>query len=148
MSAAADDLNRAGIRRLRTALGIARLLPAYLTFTLLRRMLPLPAVARAAWRPPRRGRDLGRAGRAIACLTRLRQLLGRQRGDCLPAALVLYRELSASGVCPTLVVGLQRDHGRLLGHAWVDADGWSRADDPAYEPTLRFGDQGKRLTEV
>lgn len=130
-----------------TSLGIARLLPSYLAFAVLRYVVPLPALARWAWRSPRAvERDLVREQLIVARVTKLRRVFERARGDCLQSSLVLYRELSRAGADPTLFVGFQPSARGLAGHAWVVTDDLPPAELTGslegFVPVLRFGRDG------
>ncbi|MFI5178408.1 MAG: lasso peptide biosynthesis B2 protein [Vicinamibacterales bacterium] len=135
-------------RRVSTAFGIGRLLPMYAAFGALRYVVPLPTLARWAWRSPSGGRDLAREQRIVARVAwvQARTARLRPRGDCLHRSLLLYRELSRSGADPILVVGFRQAHGRMEGHAWVLADGGPVAESPAaveaFTPALAFGRKG------
>jgi hypothetical protein len=138
-------------RRLVTAAGVARLLPSYLAFGALRYLVPLPSLARWAWRSPRVAeRDPGREQRIVARVTKLRRVLERARGDCLQSSLVLYRELSKAGANPTLIVGFEPSARGLAGHAWVVTDGVPVADRAeslaGLTPTLAYGRGGVTST--
>jgi len=139
-------------RRVSTAVGVGRLLPLYIAFGALRYVVPLPRLARWAWRPPARARDHERERLIVARVAWVqgRAALLRPRGDCLHRSLLLYRELSRSGADPTLVVGFRQAHGRMEGHAWVLADGGPVAEAAgsveAFTPALEFGREGALRT--
>jgi hypothetical protein len=161
-------------RRVSTALGIGRLLPMYVAFGALRYVVPLPTLARWAWRPPSGRRDLEREQLIVARVAWVRRALTpfsrshrsvraisprqvyaallRPRGDCLHRSLLLYRELSRSGADPTLVVGFRQADGRMEGHAWVLADGGPVAEPTgsveAFTPALEFGREGVLRTSA
>jgi hypothetical protein len=70
--------------------------------------------------------------------------------DCLQRSLLLYGELAAAGLQPVLTVGLRRQDGRLLGHAWVCVNGAVVAepelDAARFETLASFGAGGAPLT--
>ena len=134
-------------RRTLAALTTARLAVPYLIFSLLKRMVPTTTLARWAWR---RGtfRNRHREVRAIAAVSRLRRTLGADRGDCLEAALVLYRELSRAGADPRLVMGFRTEDKRTAGHAWVEVSGAIVGETPAsppFVPTVVLGPRGRPI---
>ena len=133
-------------RRVMTTIGVGRLVPWYLVFGALRHVVPLPWLARWAWRRPSGQRNRDGERKVIARVERLRRTLERGRGDCLQSSLVLFRELSRAGADPTLVVGFRRTAGRMQGHAWVLADGMpvteSQAALDGFAPTFGFGRGG------
>lgn len=146
MPSSSDALAHPWRRRVATGAGIARLLPWYLAFGLLRHIVPLPWLARWAWHAPSGARHREHDQKIAGRVAWLRRRLEHGRGDCLQSSLVLYRELSRSGADPTLVVGFRRDHGRMQGHAWVLADGRpvAASDDSleGFAPTFGFGRRG------
>lgn len=100
-----------------------RLSAAYGAFAVLKRLVPLDTLVRWAWRePPGAGRNRTREQRVTALVVRLSHLLRAAHGDCLHRSLLLYRELSAAGADPVLVVGFRRGDGGVTGHAWVVVD--------------------------
>ncbi|HUL73814.1 MAG TPA: lasso peptide biosynthesis B2 protein [Vicinamibacterales bacterium] len=136
------------LQSLATAVGIGRLLPMYAAFGALRYVVPLPTLARWAWQAPSAPRDLAREQRMVARVTWVQAHVARlrPRGDCLHRSLLLYRELSRSGADPMLVVGFRQAGGRIVGHAWVLADGGPVAESAeaveAFTPALAFGRDG------
>jgi hypothetical protein len=137
--------------RTATMIRLARLTVPYLSYAVLKRVVPTTILARRAWRArrPKMTRDLEREQRAIATVLRLRRLFGGDRGDCLEAGLLLYGELSRAGADPRLVIGFARDNARVIGHAWVEVDGRSVGEtDPAdrFVPAVRFGAFGRPET--
>jgi hypothetical protein len=117
---------------------VLRLGVAYGLLGLAKRLVPVRTLARLAWIDPRRP-DPRRAEAAVAAITRLRRMTGWAGGDCLEAALVLYRELSRAGEQPVLVVGLTREGRHTHGHAWVEVRG---------APVLEAADGLTRFTRV
>jgi hypothetical protein len=146
MPSSSDATSHPRRRRVATAAGLARLLPWYLAFGALRHLVPLPWLARWAWRASSRERDLEFEQKLVARVIRLRHTLERGRGDCLQSSLVLYRELSRAGADPTLVVGFRRTNGRMQGHAWVLTEGRPVGESQdaldGFAPTFGFGRHG------
>lgn len=146
MPSSSEAISHPRRRRVATAAGLARLLPWYLAFGALRHVVPLPWLARWAWRASSGERDLEFEQKLVARVIRLRRTLERGRGDCLQSSLVLYRELSRAGADPTLVVGFRRMNGRMQGHAWVLTDGRpvgeSQGALDGFAPTFGFGRGG------
>jgi hypothetical protein len=135
------------IRRLRTAPTIGRLLPTYAAYAVLKRIVPLPRLARMAWKPGRPERDPDAERRVIVAVTRMRQWFGRD-ADCVQASLVLYRELSRLGAEPILAVGFRGHVGGVEGHAWVSVDGhevFKESEDRPFMAALHFGHGGTVL---
>lgn len=87
------------------------------------RVLPLPAVEQVLSRLP------GGAGGEGLPAGRLAWLVGvaarRHLGPmtCLPQAVVLRTLLGWQGVRAELRIGVRREHGGLLAHAWVEHAG-------------------------
>ncbi len=143
MSARADAV----VCRLRHTAAIARLIPAYGVFRVLRHVVPLPVLARWAWRPAAEGVSAGKEALTVARVAWLRRHAGSSRGDCLPASLVLYRELSGMRTDVALVVGMRGAALGLEGHAWVTAAAVPVGEDSgevaSYEPALTFSERGR-----
>ena len=138
-------------RRATSAIGIARLLPSYLLFGVMRHLVALPTLARWAWRSPAKpDRDTAREERLVAWVVRARRVFERDQGDCLQSSLLLYRILSECGAKPMLVVGFRRVDDRVDGHAWIVVDGAAVAEASralaSYQPALVFGDAGDQLS--
>jgi hypothetical protein len=115
---------------------------------LLKRVLPLPALARLMWQRPVGARSPERQAR-IALVTRLVPRLTSLglRDNCLERSLLAYRLLSAAGASPRLVVAVARDPGGLRGHVWVIVDGRPIHEHESalegFAPTIVFGDAGR-----
>jgi hypothetical protein len=134
-------------RRWRTAFTLTRLLPVYLAAGLLRHVVPLNRLARWAWRDSSaRPAEATDPARLAAAVTRLGRIVPGDR-NCLRRSLVLYRELSARGADPRLVVGFRRGTGGIEGHAWVTVADGVVGDDAvhvaSFTPTCRFGRAGR-----
>ena len=132
------------LRRLRTGRTIGRLLPIYATYAILKRMVPLPRLAKRAWQQPRHPRDRATEQQVVAAIGRLRHWIGHD-ADCLESSLLLYRELSRLGADPILAVGFRKRVQGVEGHAWVSIDGHpvlESATKPPFSTALHFGHGG------
>ena len=142
-------MNSPATRRAGTAFVVATWCPRYVGYAILRRILPLPRVARLAWSPPASARDPVREARTVACVHRLRQFLAPRGDDCLPFSLVLYHALSRTSADPVLHVGFRRGPAGLEGHAWITAGdaviGDSAANVATYDRAFSFGARGELL---
>src|SRR5262249_55817366 len=131
------------LNRLKNGFLVARLLPAYVLFGLLKHVVPLRWLVHWAWCPPDGPRDREAEHRLVARVFRLSRLTGLLDRDCLHRSLLLYSMLSRAGADPTLVVGFDRVNGRILGHAWVIVDGHAVIEPEVnllrFLPTLGFG---------
>ena len=138
--------------RLRTGRAIARLLPLYVSFAILKRIVPLRVLAKLAWRAPRARANAPTEGETVARVIRAVNLLGWTDRDCLQRSLLLYRLLSEIGRDPTLVVGMQRSGSTVRGHAWVMTGGRVIGEPighvEQYEPFCGFGRHGQCTTAV
>jgi len=139
-----------GLRaKLATSVTILRVAFFYALFSVLKRVMPVRVLVRIAWTRPRPAAPQRRV-RAIAAVVHIGRVAGASRGDCLQSALVLYRELSAAGDHPRLVMGLVRDYAVLTGHAWVEVDGKpiaeSTADLGRFTRVMTFGPEGRLET--
>jgi hypothetical protein len=144
----ADTMRPVGRRWVNTVM-TARLLGPYLAFALLKRVVPLPRLARWAWLRPVGPRDRETEAVALRCAVRLRNKLGGERGDCLHGSLALYRVLSRAGANPRLVVGFRRESSAVSGHAWVEIDDAcvleSASTMRGFVAAFSFGPEGLRL---
>ena len=136
--------------RLDTALNLCRLAPLYVGFGILRHCVRLDRLVGWAWQPPSGpAGDRERQARLVALTIRLGRIFGAVDRHCLQRSLLLYRELSAAGAAPSLIVGFGRQDGRLLGHTWVVVQGEPVAENrdwlAALSPTVAFGPDGRRL---
>lgn len=127
----------------------ARMLAWRLALPLLKRALPLAALARLAWprwRSRRRRRDREALVAGIVA-----RLYASERGDdnCLERSVMAYRFLAKAGAEPRLTCGIRRADGEVVGHAWIVVDGRPLAaeDEHVDEYTLvaAFGPRGARL---
>ena len=117
---------------------------------LLKRVVPLLKLAPLAWaegagaRNTRREREIVRLSGA---LPRLR--LARGGANCLERSLLAYRFLAQANADPRLVVGVRREGGSMVGHAWVTVDGRPVHDTEAtvrqFVPLVEFGPEGLPL---
>ena len=133
-------------RRLRHAATLARLAPAYARLGILKHFVPVHELARRAWQSGDAPRDRARERTVISAVCRLSRWSGLVDRDCLQRSLLLYRELSRGNADPVLVVGFRRVGPRVLGHAWVLADGLPIAERPddldGFDQFLTFGRHG------
>jgi Transglutaminase-like superfamily len=126
----------------------ARMLAWRLALPVLKRVLPLAALARLAW-PRRRSRRRPEREALVAGI--VARLYGSERGDdnCLERSLVAYRFLAQAGAGPRLTCGIRRADGEVVGHAWIVLDGrpLAAADERVEEYTqvAAFGAGGARL---
>ena len=117
---------------------------------ILKRLLPLPKLARLVWTPPRtHRRDLENERRVAALARRLyRSRLVTRDDNCLERSLLTYRFLSRLNADPRLVAGVRRGEEGVLGHVWVTLDGEpvgeSRITLGEYAPIAVFGAGGAR----
>ena len=114
---------------------------------ILKRVLPLPTLARLAWTRPRlRERDLERERQAAGLAHRLYR--SRLIGDdnCLERSLVAYRFLARLNADPHLGAAVRNGEEGFVGHVWVAVDGEPLTESPAdlaeYTPIVVFGDGG------
>jgi len=110
----------------RTAWLMARMLIWKAALLLLKHVVALPKLVRLVERQRARALDPHERRRVEYAVRRLGRVLGG--GDCLERSLVTYRFLLRAGVRPRLVIGFDRDNGRVEGHAWVTVD-----DEPVAE---------------
>lgn len=133
-------------RRLRSAWDIARLLPLFVSFGILKHLVPIRRLVRLAWHPPVPLPHPDAMQRVASLILRIGTFAGWPDRDCLQRSLLLYRELSRLGGQPELVVGFRRSGANLVGHSWVTLDGRLVAEDArgldAFVPALRFGSHG------
>jgi hypothetical protein len=139
-------------RQIRTVLDGFRIVPAYLLLGVLKHLVPLRLLAKWSWCETTGPRDRLAERRLTANVVRLSKLLRIADRDCLQRSLLLYRLLSAVGADPQLVVGFQKQNGKIIGHAWVLVDGKSlvepESDLVRFSPVLRFGARGALLQEM
>lgn len=69
-------------------------------------------------------------------------------GPCLERSLAIYRQLGLAGAAPRLAIGVAKDGGAVVAHAWVLLDGTAllEAEDPAgeYAVAVLFDERGGR----
>jgi len=133
-------------RRVSAAWTIARLLPAFAAFGVLKHLVPIARLARWAWRPASRSDRAASASHVISRVLQVGRWSGVPDRDCVQRSLLLYRELSRLGLNPTLVMGFRRQTGEVQGHAWIVVDDRIVAEEAAalagFTPALRFGARG------
>lgn len=125
MAVTRASADRPFLRRVRTAMTLARLATLYLFFSVMKRAVPTSTLARWAWQEPRGARDGRAEDRAVRTVVALRRRLGHD-DDCLQAALVLYRELSRAGASPRLAVGFAHETAGLKPRGYVNTTRRSR----------------------
>jgi Transglutaminase-like superfamily len=118
-----------------------------LALPLLKRALPLPRLVRLAARAGP-GDGAVTPTQVVGASHRLFGERAPESSDCLERSLLTYRFLAEAGVAPELVWGLQRDSGRLIGHAWVLVGGTPVDERPEalerYAPVVTFDANGER----
>jgi hypothetical protein len=94
-----------------------------LVLPVLKRLLPLPRLARLMWSDGR-GHSSGEDHERVVTLARwiCSARVGRGRDNCLDRAFLTYRFLAMASANPRLVVGM-RSGERVAGHAWVTLNG-------------------------
>ena len=119
-------LRGASIVRKEPATGwlLLRMLGWRITLPLLKRALPVTALAKLMWRHPRTKPQAVRADRIIALTAQLdRAWRTKPNEHCFERSLIAYRFLSAAGSDPKLYFGFQQPKGSALdGHAWIVVD--------------------------
>jgi hypothetical protein len=116
----------------------------FLGLRVVKRIVPMPILVR--WMHRRHRGPVKDARQVTGCVVRAGFLVGAPARDCLERSLLLFRELSAAGWKPELVVGVRSEPGGLDGHAWVLLQG-SIIGEPELDPSeftqvIRFGDRG------
>jgi hypothetical protein len=138
--------------RPRSVVTIARLAPFYMAAGVLKAFVDLPTLARWAWREPRESRDAWREKHVVACVARLSRLTPFPDTNCLQRSLLLFRELSAGGADPRLVVGFRKNGARVQGHAWIEVRGKRLGEPPpgtaGFMDAVAFGRRGVRLNDA
>jgi hypothetical protein len=91
----------------------------------LKRVVPLPKVARMMWADRHaRGRGSERQQRIVRAARSILRARPLSRDEnCLDRSLVLYRFLSMEMLDPRLVLGVRCGPEGVEGHAWVTVDG-------------------------
>src|SRR5437764_2189223 len=129
---------RSHVRSLQDASLVTRMLFWRLLLPVLKRLLPLPALARlmSTWRRPPPGGQ-SKVIELAAWLYGPRALSDGE--NCLDRSLLLYRYLAALDPATRLLVGFRPGEDGVEGHAWV-AVGQRRlgahADEREFVPTL------------
>lgn len=138
-------------RRVRHAATLLRLAPAYARLGVLKHFVPVHELARRSWQRHGVPRDPARERRVVSAVCRLSRWSRLTDRDCLQRSLLLYRELSRGSADPVLVLGFRRGGERVVGHAWVLADGQPIAERPGdlaeFDQFLMFGRRGELLRE-
>ncbi len=121
----------------RTAWLIVRMLAWKAALSLLKHAVALTTLVRLVEQEPPSSVNVRERARVEYAVKRLGRVLGG--GDCLERSLVTYRFLSRAGVRPRLLIGFDREDGRVAGHAWVTVDG---------EPIIESRESLARYVEV
>ena len=102
----------------------ARMLGWALVLPLLKCVVPLPRLAKLV-RPaaPARPRDAARERRVVELAHHYYGRLSHPGTACLQRSLLVYRFLAEAGADPRLAVGLRKQQGEVVGHAWVTVGG-------------------------
>jgi hypothetical protein len=114
----------------------------------LKRSLPLPALARLMWARPRASRrDTERERRVSALARRLyRSGMVTRDDNCLERSLLIYRFLARLNANPQLVAGVRKGEAGVLGHVWVTVDGEPVGESSdslgGFSPVIAFGAGG------
>jgi hypothetical protein len=122
---------------------VVRMFGWALVLPVLKRVRPLPSLARLMWcddrhRPISEQHVLAHA-----------QMIYRGRPlfayNCLERSLLVYRFLSEAGVEPTLVIGVRGRGRSLAAHAWVVVSGRPIGGDDGFEAVVAFGPHGEPI---
>lgn len=124
----------------------ARLAGWRVALPLLKRAVSLERLVRALAAPRARRRDPARE----ELIARIGARLWRSApGPCLERSLAIYRQLGLAGAAPQLAIGVAKDQGAVVAHAWVLLDGRAllETEDPAgeYGVAVVFGERGTRV---
>jgi hypothetical protein len=140
------------LARLSTAAHMARLLPSFLAFGVLRHTVSLRTLVRFAWTPARASRDRRREQQLIAHAVKLGHLFPMFDRNCLQRSLLLYRELARAGANPELVIGMSTGNDGIRGHAWIVLDDEplidTRSTVDAFVPVCVFASRGELRAEA
>lgn len=124
---------------------MARMAAWRLALPVLKRALPLDRLVRLGAAPRRRPRD----ARREQLVARAGGRLWRSAyGPCLERSLAIHRQLGLAGAQPRLAIGVGKDGGKVIAHAWVLLDGVALLEtaDPAdeYGVAVVFDEHGRR----
>ncbi len=111
---------------------------------LLRRAVSLDRLVRVVASPRQCQRDPARE----ELIARVGARLWRSApGPCLERSLAIYRQLGLAGTAPQLAIGVAREDGAVIAHAWVVVDGAALLEpaDPAgeYGVAVAFDPHGR-----
>lgn len=114
-------------------------LPALKRALALDRLVRLTAASRRRRRDPRREQLVVRVGG---------RLWRSAYGPCLDRSLAIHRQLGLAGAAPQLAIGVGKDGGEVVAHAWVLLDGVAllESGDPEaeYGVAVVFDEHGRR----
>lgn len=132
-----------------TAALALRMLPWAITLPVLKHAVPITRLARLMSAGRARERDQARERRIVRAAWWASHVQARRFPDnCLERSLLAFRYLGRAGAMPTLVLGVARDAGPVVGHAWVLVGGEPVADlateSDAYVPVASFTADGER----
>ena len=112
---------------------------------LLKHAVSLDRLVRLAASPRQRPRDPVRE----ELIVRIGGRLWRSAyGPCLDRSLAIHRQLGLAGAAPQLAIGVGKDGGEVVAHAWVLLDGVAllESGDPEaeYGVAVVFDEHGRR----
>jgi hypothetical protein len=127
---------------------VARMSAWAVWLPLLKYLMPLPRLVRLAAAPPRRAARRREQERKVVTLSRwIYAPVTRHDRGCLQRSLLAYRFLGEANASPRLLVGVRKDEGKVLAHAWVSVDGEPLAESPdwvgGFTTMLAFGADGR-----
>ena len=127
---------------------VARMSAWAVWLPLLKYLLPLPRLVRLAAAAPRRAARQREQEHKVVTLSRwiYAPVMRPDRG-CLQRSLLAYRFLGEANASPRLLVGVRKDEGKVLAHAWVSVDGEPLGESPdwvgGFTAMLAFGADGR-----
>ena len=130
---------------------LARMAAWAVWLPVLKYLVPLPTLVRIAAAAPRRAsRRLDQERKVISLARWLYAPLLRPDRGCLQRSLLAYHFLGEANADPRFFVGVRKDNGQFLAHAWVAVDGEPRGDSPdwvgGFTAMLAFGADGHPVT--
>jgi hypothetical protein len=139
---------RACVRTPADAWLLARMTAWAVWLPMLKYLLPLPKLVRLASAAPRgTGRRPEQEGKIIALSRWIYAPVFPADRGCLQRSLLAYRFLGEANAGPRLLVGVRKDAGKVLAHAWVSVDGEPRGEAPdwvaGFKAMLAFGADGR-----
>lgn len=115
----------------------------------LKRTVPLPRLVELMRATPRRSlRQPDVEQRIVALAWWLHAPLALLDRGCMQRSLLTYRFLGAAGAQPHFAIGVRKEGGVVLAHAWISVDGApagdSERDIARFAPMLMFGPDGRK----